>query len=265
MSRIIAFFLGNRSLVLFIFLELISVWLLISYNQRYNSSFLNSSSLFASSMNSKSKEVSGYFELDVINKELLKENEHLRNKISLKRDLNYLDTLDELYIVRSAKVVDNSFRRAKNFFTITKGYSDSIQTGMGVISSLGIAGQVKSVSKNFSTVYSLLHPNLIVSSKIKRTGTICTTQWDQRTYDKAKLKYIPRHIKLREGDTITTSGYNSVFPEDIMIGIVESFNLSKEMTFYEASIKLSTDFTSLDYVYVIQDLCKVEKDSIMLL
>jgi len=262
MGRIIAFFLGNRSLVLFIILELISVWLLINYNQRYNSSFLNSSSLFASTMNSKSKEVSEYFELEAINSELLKENERLRNEIGLHKDSSLLDTLNGLYIVKSAKVIDNSFRRAKNFLTISKGYSDSIQTGMGVISSHGIAGQIKSVSKNFATVYSLLHPNLIVSSKIKRTGTLCTTQWDQRAYDKARLKYIPRHIKLYKGDTITTSGYNSVFPEDILIGIVENFNLSEEMTFYEATIDLSTDFTSLDYVYVIQDLYKNEKDSI---
>ena len=53
-----------------------------------------------------------------------------------------------------------------------------------------------------------------------------------------------------------------MFPEDILIGVIEEFDLSEEMTFYEAKVKLATDFTSLKNLYVINDLLKNEKDSL---
>ena len=133
---------------------------------------------------------------------------------------------------------------------------------MGIITTNGIVGQIKSVSQNFATAYSVLHPNLLISSKVLRTKTKGTIQWDQEDYYHASLKYIPRHIKLLVGDTVVTSGFNSVFPEDLTIGIVDELNLEDQMTFYEARVALSTDFTSLDYVYVINDLLKTEKDSV---
>ena len=59
-----------------------------------------------------------------------------------------------------------------------------------------------------------------------------------------------------------TSGFNSVFPENILVGIVDELNLEEHMTFYEAKVKLATDFTSLYHVFVIKDLLKEEKDSL---
>ncbi|MEM9340556.1 MAG: rod shape-determining protein MreC, partial [Bacteroidota bacterium] len=175
---------------------------------------------------------------------------------------NYsVDTIDR-YTVIGARVVNNSFRRAKNFLTIDVGKRDSIFPGMGVISPSGVVGQVKSVSNNYSTVYSVLHPNVMVSSIIKRTSTICTVQWDQRTYNKATLRYVPRHIPLEIGDTVLTSGYNSVFPQGVSVGIVDELNLEDHMTFYEAKVKLSTDFTSLPNVFVIVNELQPEIDSL---
>lgn len=244
-------------------LEILSIWLLIVYNRRYNASFLNSSNELAASIFQVSNNVSGYFQLAEINEKLVNENEKLLQQLTLlkQKPLSYKDTIGRFSITR-ANVINSTFSRSINYITISAGERDSIEPGMGVISSSGVVGQVKSVSKNFATVYSLLHPNLLVSSLIKRTNTKATVQWDQEDYDKASLKYIPRHISIKKGDTIVTSGFNSVFPENILIGVIEEFELSEEMTFYEAKIKLATDFTSLKNLYVINDLLKNEKDSL---
>jgi len=263
MKRLFDFLYRHRETGLFLALEIVSIWLLIVYNRRYNASFLNSGNKLAASVSQVSGSISNYFLLAETNEQLVDENEQLLRELTLLRQkpLSYRDTIGRFSITR-AKVVNNTFSRSMNYITISAGERDSIKTGMGVIAASGVVGQVKSVSKNFATVYSLLHPNLMVSSIIRRTNTKATVQWDQKNYGKASLKYIPRHVSIEKGDTIVTSGFNSVFPEDILIGVIEEFDLSEEMTFYEAKVKLATDFTSLKNLYVINDLLKNEKDSL---
>lgn len=263
MQRLLDFLYQQREIAIFLVLEIVCAWLVVSYNQRHNTSFLNSSNNTVASISQTSNDVSEYFRLDDVNAQLMEENTLLENqlrKFSTEKAA-FLDTIDQFQVI-GAKVINSSFDRNLNFLTIKAGKKDSLEAGMGVISAFGVVGQIKAVSKNFATVYSLLHPNLLVSSKIKRTDTKCTVQWDQEDYAHASLKYIPRHIKLQIGDSIVTSGFNSVFPESVSVGIVESFNLDEHMTFYDAKIKLTTDFTSLYHVFVIKDLLKQEKDSL---
>ncbi|MFK7953172.1 MAG: rod shape-determining protein MreC [Ekhidna sp.] len=263
MRRLLDFLYHQREIAIFLGLEILCAWLIINYNRRYNTSFLNSSNTTVASASQASNDISEYFRLDEVNDQLMEENTRLQNelrKLSGNQE-NRVDTVGQFQVI-GAKVINNTFDRSKNFLTIEAGKQDSLEAGMGVISAFGVVGQINSVSENFATVYSLLHPNLLVSSKVKRTDTKCTVQWDQSDYAHASLKYIPRHIKLNIGDSIVTSGFNSVFPASIPIGIIEDFYLEEHTTFYEAKIKLSTDFTSLYHVFVIKDLLKHEKDSI---
>ncbi len=263
MQRLLDFLYQQRELAVFIGLEILSAWLLINFNNRYNASFLNSSNEAAASLTQTSNNISDYFRLTEVNQQLMQENQQLQHELRLLRSekTSYLDTIDQFMVV-GARVINNTFDRGTNYITISAGRKDSIAVGMGVISSFGVVGQVKSITNNFATIYSLLHPKVLVSSKVKSTDTKCTVQWDQEDYDRASLKFIPRHIKLTEGDSIVTSGFNSVFPEGILIGIIDELNLEEHMTFYEAKLKLATDFTSLYQVFVIKDLYKPEKDSL---
>lgn len=265
MQRLLDFLYQQREIAVFLGLEILSAWLLINYNNRYNAAFFNSSNEAAASLTQTSNEVSNYFQLTEVNQQLMLENERLQQELRMltTERTSFLDTIDQ-YQVIGAKVINNTFDRSTNFVTISAGKKDSVHVGMGVVSSFGVVGQVKSVTNNFATIYSLLHPKLLVSSKVKRTDTKCTVQWDQEAYDRASLKYIPRHIKLQVGDSIVTSGFNSVFPENILVGTVDELNLEEHMTFYEAKVKLATDFTSLYHVFVIKDLMKEEKDSLQI-
>ena len=263
MQKLLDFLYQQREIAVFVVLQLVCAWLLINYNNRYNTSFFNSSNQLASTISQSSADVSNYFNLSEMNERLMLENEALLQQIQ-KIQLNGGQRFDTvgMFQVIGAKVVNNTFDRSTNFITISAGRKDSVEAGMGVISPFGVVGQVKSVTRNYATVYSVLHPKLLISSRVKRTNTKCTVQWDQEAYDRASVKYIPRHIQLNRGDTIVTSGFNSVFPEDILIGVIDEIQLEEYMTFYEAKVKLATDFTSLYQVFVIKDLLKVEKDSL---
>ncbi|MFY7860832.1 MAG: rod shape-determining protein MreC, partial [Chitinophagales bacterium] len=68
----------------------------------------------------------------------------------------------------------------------------------------------------------------------------------------ASLDEIPRHIKLKQGDKIVTSGFSSYFPEGIPIGQV--LNQKEDASnFANIKIQLYNDFSNLDYVYLINN------------
>lgn len=263
MQNLLYFLYRFRTFGLFLLLEGICAWLIISYNTRPNAAFLNSSNGLVAGINTFTSNTGDYFQLREINENLIRENLLLRSQLAnVALEAKPLDSSARQYNLYQAKVINNTYRRSLNFLTLDAGYADNVEPGMGVIAANGIVGQVKSVSKNFATVTSLLHRSLLISSSVKNTKTLCTVQWDGESPLEASLKYIPRHIPLHEGDSIVTSGYNAVFPEGIPIGTVTNFRLEDNDVFYEAKIKLAVDFSSLEYVYLIQNEMKVERDSL---
>ncbi len=263
MKGFLAFLYRYRVFFFFVFLELISFWLLVSYNNYYNAFFFNSSNQLAGSIQTTTQNTIDYVDLMKANEELAIENANLRKRIfNLESAIPTHGQYEDQFEVIPAKVVNNNFRRSANYITINKGASHGISPEMGVLSTQGAVGIVKSVSRNYATITSLLHQNLMVSSELKSTGTLCTTQWDAISPRESKVRFIPRHIPLREGDTVVTSGFNAIFPPGVVIGVIESFSLSDESAFYDATLELENDFTSLRYVNVVANKQKTEKDSL---
>ena len=163
-----------------------------------------------------------------------------------------------------AKVINNEFQKLENYLTIDVGSLSQIESGMAVISREGVVGIIKSVSRHFSTVTSILNRKLMISSQLNKTNTLCTVQWNLEGPSIADLKFIPRHISVNIGDTVSTSGYNAVFPSEVMLGTIMSFQLPDESPFYLAKIKLFSDLSSIDAVYVIRNPLKNEIDSLQI-
>lgn len=267
MQELFNFLYRFRTFGLFLLLEGFCAWLILSYNNRQNAAFLNSSNSLVASINSFTRNTTDYFQLRQVNEQLVEENLILREQLanaSFRRTSVDSTTSDKYHLLK-AKVINNTFRRSMNYITLNAGTSDGIRPGMGVVSGTGVVGQVKSVSENFATVTSLLHRKLLISGRINRTKTLCTVQWDGESPLEAELKYIPRHIRIEEGDSITTSGFNAIFPQGILIGTINSFQLADNDVFYTAKVKLAVDFSSLDNVYLIQNRMKTEQDSLEIL
>lgn len=267
MRRLLDFIFKYRNFLLFVGLELLCFWLLFSYNQRYNTYFFNSSNGTVADLSNTSNNISEYFHLTDVNIQLMKENFELKEELAnIKRSLREQalpDTISSKYRVVGAKVISNTTKYSQNFITIAVGKKHGIQPEMGVVSFNGVVGKVKAVSENYATVYSVLNTRLLVPGTLKKTSTNCTVQWDKKSFLAASLKFVPRHIPLQKGDTVVSSGYNAQFPAETMIGIVSEVSIEKHMPFYEAKVKLSTDFSSLNEVFVVIDQLKEEKDSLM--
>ena len=66
---------------------------------------------------------------------------------------------------------------------------------------------------------------------IKKSGYIGSLVWELGDYRLAQLKDIPNHVELIKGDTIVTSGYSSVYPEGVIVGVVKEFDFSPKLVF----------------------------------
>jgi rod shape-determining protein MreC len=268
MRRLFQLIYQYRAFFIFLLLEVISGWLVVNHNDYISASYFNSSSAFAGNVYKNKQAVQDYFQLAKVNNNLVQENELLRNRLA--GDSIFLDTMElnipfglsGQYEFITGKVVNNSVHRFRNYFTLNIGSEDGVQEGMGVINPKGVVGKIKSVSKNFSTAYSALHSSLLISVLIDETETLCTANWSGEDPTKISLEYVPRHIKVKEGMQVVSSGYDSIFPQGVKIGSIKSVEIDEEATFYDIEVALSADFFSLDYVYVIGNKLKQEKDSL---
>jgi rod shape-determining protein MreC len=270
MERLFLFVYQNRAFFTFLALELTCAWLIVTNNQYQGAKFFNSSNGIVATMNNFSQGVRDYFQLREVNQMLAEQNAALKEQLSQQKQ--FLAAADSSGVVvdsallnqygfESAKVVNNHVDFFKNYITIDKGEDKGLMPGMAVISPLGAVGKVKQVSDHFAVVTSLLHIDVMVSARLKRTEHFGTIQWDGRDPDIIQFKYIPRHVKPAVGDTVETSGF-SVFPERIMVGTIAEVSLRDEALFYDLKVKLSQDFRKLSFVTIVKSNLKHEQDSL---
>lgn len=238
-------------------------------NQYQSTKYFNSSNRLAANILGFSQGVREYFSLRTINEELAKENAELRTDLEKMRQVsdNYNPVTKDSakadqYEYISAKVIANSINLYKNFITINRGSADGILPGMAAISNDGAVGKVKSVSENYSVLISLLNVDEQISCVIKRTNHFGSVRWDGLHMRYSNLLFIPRHATPVVGDSVITSGYNAVFPEGILVGVISQASLKEEANFWDIRIELSQDFGRLSFVEVIKSRLKNEKDSL---
>lgn len=270
MGELIRFLIKYRLFFLFIGLELLSFWIIVTQNDLQRNAFLSSSNAMMAQIMQVSNAVTNYFYLADENEKLAAENARLNQLLQQKAELlaaygldtHNTDQLDPKFKYTVARVINNSVNKVNNYITLNKGSRDGIRPGMGVISPQGIVGRIVVCSENYSTATSVLHSKMLISGKISRINAYGTIKWPGRDSRYVVLDYIARHLEPAIGDTVITSEYSTMIPEGIMIGIVKEIDLKPNSTFYDIVVELSTNFNALSYVYVIENKLSFEKDSL---
>jgi len=267
MRNLIALIVRFGSFLTFLVLEILCLILIVTYNPSQRDIYLNSSNLFAGSILSQRNKIDKYLSLEETNEKLQKENAELKEEMLLLKGFNQENNIDTTlkFELIPAAVIKQEYRLRNNHITLDKGLSSGIEKDMGVISSDGIVGIVKGVSKNYARAMSILNMDTRIGAMIKSTGHFGPLVWKGSDPQFAILESIPRYAEITVGDTIITSGHSTIFPKGINIGRVESFDLVSGTSFYALKVKLTTDMTKLDYVYVIENLHKSELDTLELI
>lgn len=264
MKRLLDFLLRYHYLLLFVLLELLSLSFVIRFNNYQRVMFFNSSNSIAGRVYERSANIGDYFKLQKINDKLAAENAELRGKLQSIREsdifLQAHGPIDSNIVhAIPAKVINNSINKLNNYITLNKGYKDGVQQDMGVIGPDGIVGVVVNVSRNYSTVLSVLNEKWSINSKLQKSNNFGSLRWDGKDSRVAVLTEIPYNVIVAVEDTIVTSGLSTIFPDGIMIGKAIKIENNQGDNFQKIWVQLSTDFNSLDYVEVIKNEVYKEK------
>jgi rod shape-determining protein MreC len=271
---------------LFLLLEVICFVLVFQNNDFQKTAYLNSANNISARLYERYNNVQYYFHLKATNDSLVKENARLHNMLRSSFDTVILDNIVKTdtirqystdtvrkvistsvrrYLYKEAKVVNNSINNPVNFITIHRGSADGIRPNMGVVGPSGIVGVVRSVNEHYAVVLSLLSKgrSFGFSARLSHSREMGTVRWQGGDATYAVMEDVPKSVRLMKGDTVVTSGYSSLFPENIPIGYVESSEtVDKSSTSYTIKIRLATNFYNLQYVYVIDNLLQDEQKSL---
>ncbi len=265
MRNLITFLIKYAYWWLFLLLVLVSVELIVNDNIFQRSIYLSSANKVSGKIYNVSSSLTSYIGLKAVNEDLTNRSaemeariQFLEEYIRLKGDSLASNALKDTanfsdYSFLTAKVINNSISQIENYITLNKGSIHGVAPDMGVISPNGVIGVVSLVSKNFSVVIPILNPKFSLSCKIRKTNYFGPLVWDGIDARYAWLNNQPRHVPFNKGDTVVTSGFSAIFPEGIMVGIIEDSKKEKDDNFNSLKVKLSTDFYSLKEVLLVNN------------
>ena len=265
MNTLVRFIKRFHFVLLFLLFQGIALTLFVQHNRYQAGRFKRFYVEITGAIFGEYTNLIGYFNLRQTNLELSNENAYLRSQIPQSYqvfDRKLFIVNDSIYRLQyeyiQARIISNSTNRRNNYVMINKGSHLGVRDGMAVISPTGVVGVVKAVSNNFASIQSLLHSDSRLSAKIKRGNFAGSVVWDGRSFETVQLIDIPLHFDVQVGDTVITSGFSLDFPEGILVGAVSTIRTRPGDNFHTLDVKLSTDFNSIDHVYVVRNLARNE-------
>ncbi|MDO5105499.1 rod shape-determining protein MreC [Capnocytophaga sp.] len=271
MQQIILFFIRKRNFFVFLLLFSFSIFLVVKDNYYPQSKYINSANAVSGNLYDFSNHWVQYFHLRTENNLLSEENQRLHKQIfaleeKLKQNTIVTDSLSlsegAVYHVGRANVIDNSYLLKKNYLTIDKGEKDGVKQDMGVISPQGIVGIVESTSGRFATVQSVLNTKSSLNAMVKKTGHFGSLKWNGQELNIVQLVDIPNIAPVQKGDTIVTGGMSSIFPKGIPVGRVLNISRSKMDNSLVVDVKLFTDMSNVNHIYLVENKDKEEIDNL---
>ncbi len=272
MNNLLNFFVKHSTWFIFAIYVILSLVLLFRDNPYQQSVYLTSANSLSAAVYKAFNGVTSYFHLRDINESLQERNAALEMElIELRGQMKDMALLspDSLhqpalaqYSFVMAQVISNSISQSNNYITIDRGHLDGVSPEMGVIDQNGVVGIVNVVGPHASRVISLLNTHMRLSCKLRENGFFGSLVWDGKSPNYAVLEELPKHVTWFKGDTIVTSGYSAVFPEGIIVGVVEGLARGMSDSFVSLRIRLTTNFSQLSSVRVITNSMKEQIDAL---
>ena len=254
-------------------LEGICFYLIVRFNENQGRIYASSANLLSGRVLSVYGNVAAYFGL---RQQVVQLNERIavlegeswrsyyydaleRDTATARIDSN---SLRPMYTYIAAEVYNNSISGEKNMLTINRGKEHGVQEGMAVITTDGVVGVVRHATKHFASVMSVLHKQVHISASIRNKGYFGSLGWQGSDSRYMFLRDVPKHNLVYPGDTVETSGYSSILPRGILIGVVESCVVPAGESNYEIKVRLKVDMGRLRRVYVVQNLFRAELEAL---
>ena len=259
MHQLINAIIKFRNALVFSLLFVFSILLTSQSSGYHRDLFSKWSTSLSSWLHQSTGSVGYYMNLSSDNQRLTEENELLLQELLLQKQAG--DTPPIPYKVGAARVLRNSFLLDHNYLTLNVGETQGVRPEMGVVSAQGIVGVVRHTTSKYAQVMSILNKDLQVNAKLKKTNHFGSLKWEGGSPTILKLNDVPISASIALGDTITTGGMSTIFPDGIPIGTVGGFSQKPLTNFYDIDVTLFQDMTDLGVVYVIENPDRVEMES----
>lgn len=256
------------TVAVFIILEIASVLMLSRNNQIQRLWIARISHGFMARTWGASQSVSNYFSLKRQNDELALENDRLQKLVrGYELAVREADPASKPVLADNgfnyipATIIKSSTNTQHNYLIIDKGSEDGVTRNSGIITDKGVIGIVDAVSSHYSYAISFLNTELFISARIGNSGAVGPLAWDGTGSDRAILKEIPLQFKFAPGDTVYTSGYSTIFPPDIPIGVAGESKIINGAT-NEIKVDLFQNHKALKYVTIVSNTRAAEIEAI---
>ena len=245
------------TVAVFIILEVAAIIMLSNNSQMQRLWIARISHRFMANVWGTTQGISNYFSLKRQNDELALENNQLRKLVrDYEKAVNDADSAFRPVLKGNgfkyipATIVKSSENTQHNYLIIDKGSEDGVTRNSGIITSKGVIGIVDAVSGHYSYAISFLNTELFISARLGKSGAVGPLAWDGTSSDRAILKEIPLQFKFEPGDTVYTSGYSTIFPPDIPIGVAGESSIINGAT-NEIEVSLFQNHKALKYVTIV--------------
>lgn len=267
MGGLLQLFIRYGAVLLFFLLEGICFYLIVQFNQKQHQIYLSTSNYLVGTALDRYNTAVDYLSLRRQMEELHAENARLRDSLdnnyylsSMRKDTFPGDSLIPAYRYIPANIINKSlFGGSTNSITIDRGGMHGVKPGQGVISDSykGVVGIVVDTTRHFARVMTIFHPNSRISATVRGRHQPGSLVWKSDNTRFVELKAIPTHVEIDNGDIIETSGYSHKFPKGVEIGVIDHHAKQSDNN-YLIVVKLSTDISTLQRVYVIDRLMQEE-------
>lgn len=138
-------------------------------------------------------------------------------------------------------------------FTIDQGSAHGITVGMPVVTSDGVVGCVEEVGLSWAKVRTLIESASSIGACVERTGEdgLITGSFTLAKEGLCRLTYLNAESDVRVGDRIITSGYGSVYPRGLVIGVVTEIVPDAYSRTLTATVRPAASPIDLDRVMII--------------
>lgn len=180
--------------------------------------------------------------------EVEKMNEWLYGYLELKRE--HTD-----FIMVDAAVTGRESGNYMTVFTLDKGESQGIEVDMPVISGNGVVGCITETGGKWSKAVTILESGISVGAMVERTGELGVIEGDFTLAAEGlcRMVYLDAESDIAEGDRILTSGFGSIYPRGLVVGIVESVEKDPTSRSIVAYVRPAASLEDLDRMMVITD------------
>ncbi|MEO7445093.1 MAG: rod shape-determining protein MreC [Ferruginibacter sp.] len=267
MRNIFLFINRYFNFLIFLLLQVVSIYFIVNYNKYHQAAFGSVTNVVTGKINTRYNQVEYYFQLKKTNDSLVAANNRLYNNLRYNYELPdtvgrvYVDTLlvDSLKAYQTitynrAKVVANSVNSQSNYIVIHYQGTDTLAAGMGVVDiNNAVVGIITEVDGAYAVVMSLLHKDSHISGMLSRDGETGTLNWDGKETNIIYLTNITKGARVAKGDSVITSGYSTSFPRGLAIGRIQEIYKDASTTNLKLKFRSAANFYTLQYVYVIKN------------